>query len=362
MTGLFDLAVFAEHLQSLAMQLLGNVVTRGAALAGQAEELAQSFISFSRAAGARVLSLLRDSPLETIRGLIGSVNELAVRAANAAGHSAGRSLIESLEAPWKQDSKEGFLDILTTSREGETLLQPLGLASSKIERVKAYLLDTPWTKIGYEIGYAVGAVAVNIALFVSSSGIGNVIVNIGGQLGKLVPVLRSVAGAVQAAGRTITLIDEAISLATQAVLKLLAPLMAPLEQRLLRLRAFLRRLLGLSEEAGLAAAGVARQGCRPGRAWPGRARLLPRPRIYPGWPAPGLWLLGGKRSRDASRPLRCLYNAQPARRDRADRGGAPAASEPAPSEASGGVFKAGAELPLGWPRLTLEPTAYTPSR
>jgi hypothetical protein len=256
LTGLFDLAVFGEKLQQMATQLLGNVLKNGSALVEEAKALGRAFVSFGKQAIGK-LKALKDNPLETINALFKDLKAGAIKKANEAGHGAAISVIKSFESDFEKKRSESWRDILTKRKEGESYTQPLGLVNSLIERSKEKVLSTPWARIGYDIGHAVGAVAVNVVLLATTGGAGNAIAEIGTALVEIAPVLDRAAEAVVAIGKAIAAVEEGIAVIMQGVLKPLQTLLRELEPLFLRLRGFLRRLLGLAEDEAGALAGAA---------------------------------------------------------------------------------------------------------
>lgn len=256
LTGLFDLAVFGEKLQQIRMQLLAQVLKGGGALVEEAKALGVELLSFGKkAVGA--LKGLKGNPLETIDALFKDLSAAAIKKANEAGHGAAASIIKSFESDFEDKPAESWRDILTRRKEGEAYTQPLGLVNSVIERSKEKVLGTPWARMGYDIGYAVGAVAVNVVLLATTGGVGNAIAEIGTALGKIAPLLGRAAEAVVAIGKAIHAVEEAIALLIKGALKPLQALLRELEPLFLRLRGFLRRLLGLAEDEAGALAGAA---------------------------------------------------------------------------------------------------------
>ena len=255
LTGLFDLTVFAESMQNLASKLGGNLLKGGGALIGEATELVGQLREFGREAVGWVKGLSFDTIFKFLTELPAKAREQA----GAIGHGVAHKMIRSLEETFEEKKSESWTDILTKRKEGESYDKPLGLASAMWERGKEKLLSTPWAKIGHEVGYAVGAIVVNLLLLATTGGIGNAIAEVGTALGRIAPALSRVAEAIKAVGSGVAAVEHAIGLVFSKVLKPLEPLMAKLGPVLQKLRAFLRRLLGLAEEeAGAAAAAGAK--------------------------------------------------------------------------------------------------------
>jgi hypothetical protein len=278
LTGLFDLAVFAESMSALVGKLAGNVLKGGNALVAQATEIVGAIRQFASVAAGYVKGL----SFEAIFKFIVQLPAKAVEQAGQVGHSVARKMIHALEEKFEKKQDESWTDILTKRKEGESYSKPLGLASAIWERGKEKVLNTPWAKIGHDIGYAIGAIVVNILLLATTGGIGNAIAELGAALGRVAPALTRVAEAVKAIGSGIAAVEHAIGVVFSKVLKPLEPLMEKLGPLLEKLRAFLRRLLGLAEEEASAAVAAGAKALAPGEVGP----KAPKPAVNAPPPEP----------------------------------------------------------------------------
>jgi hypothetical protein len=257
LTGLFDLAVLGEKMRALIFQLGMSLRTRGGELVELAIGIKDELVTFGKNAAAAVRDLIKDLSfkdiLEAIAGMSGK-NNILVRKANELGHDAAQKVVTSFVESPASKPEESWKDIFTKRGEGETYAQPLSLASSIIERSKEKVFHSFSAKVGYDIGYALGFVAINIIMFAFTGGIGNLITEIGTWLGKIAPALTRLAEAIKVIGPAIAAVEEAMAVVMQGILKPLQPLLKKLEPVLLRLRTFLRKLFGVVEkEAGQAA-------------------------------------------------------------------------------------------------------------
>ena len=134
---------------------------------------------------------------------------------------------------------------------------PLAQVDAKIEKFKESLFSTPWSKVGYDMGYALGFAAVNILMLVFSGGVGNALTKLGSFLGELGGVLGSAGKLVTVLGRGIMFVEEAINAVMNVAMKPLQPLLRALEPHLQKLVVFLRKLLGVAEKEGAEALAAA---------------------------------------------------------------------------------------------------------
>jgi hypothetical protein len=252
LTSLFDITVFVENLNNMAYQLARNIYTNSSELVAEAQKLAMMIFELDLKLKEELTKL---NKLDTIIELLKFADEKVIQAAEKVGSNAAKSVVESLERIFEDKREESWYDILTTRKEGESITMPLSLVNSLIERSKSKIFSTPWSQIGYYIGYAIGAAAIGIVLFATTEGIGNAITAIGTALGRIAPVLGRAVEAIKIIGKAIAAVEDGIALVTKVVLKPLEPLLDLLGPLFFRLRAFLRKLLGLAdEEAGSTAA------------------------------------------------------------------------------------------------------------
>jgi hypothetical protein len=224
-TGLFDLAKLVVKLELLQSQILATAWTRREELAAEAGKIAGSMGELAMR-GRNAIEGLKKNPSETVKALgswFSSLEKDAVAAAESGGRKAG------------------------------------GLLMSQ--------LDKPLPELGESAGEIVGMVLINIVLLVFTEGIGNAIAQVAtklgefgaflGKFGKVAQMLGKLAGEVSellgTIGGWIAKAEAAFAKAAETVLKPLSPLLEEFGKLVSGLRSFLRKLLGVSEEAAGAA-------------------------------------------------------------------------------------------------------------
>jgi hypothetical protein len=224
-TGLFDLAKLGVQLIGMQAHIMQAAWSQREVLAQEAGTIAQNFSALGGKAK-KAISAFLDNPKETIKALskwLDAQGSMIEQRAEAAGHSIGQAVFSSLEKPW--------------------------------------------SAIGDTVGEVIGTVLVNLALFIFTEGIGNAIVQIASKLGELgsvlskmgkaaqlfATVIEEVSGLLGKAGAFIAQLEKALASVAETLLKPLQPVMEEFGQLLGSLRTFLRRLLGVSEEAATGA-------------------------------------------------------------------------------------------------------------
>ena len=144
LTGLFDLAVFAEKMNDIMAKIAANAITNASTLMSEADEVVASIKGFISSAR-RSLYSLRQNPLETIRALMSMANEKVIATARGAGQSAAQGVIKSVEDDFQDKPTESWSDIAFKRKEGEALGTPLGTVSSLWDRAKAKVLTASCT-------------------------------------------------------------------------------------------------------------------------------------------------------------------------------------------------------------------------
>jgi hypothetical protein len=128
------------------------------------------------------------------------------------------------------------------------------------------VLDTPWSKIGSKVGYAIGFVVIQAVLIAFTSGIGNAIEEVGVALGKvgnalnkvskgIGSVVTKVADFVKVLGEGITVIENGIMKVLEKLIEKVpfaSSLLKPVGKLFEKLRNFLRKLFGVAEKEGVA--------------------------------------------------------------------------------------------------------------
>jgi hypothetical protein len=263
-TDIFGLVALGEQLHLIVVNLSRNAWEKSNELMAEANQIGAQIAGLTNQLLVQFAEL-RKNPLE-IFALLDALDS----AAEGAGREAAKKAADYFRG--KDEDFKGELvhqervkdALLTTTSE-----EKAGVASflaSKFTRVRKAVFKTPWQKIGYNTGYAVGAVAINIFLLAATDGIGNLIVEISSGLGKIAPLLSGVEKALVGVGTRIAEVENGIALVLSTLLKPLSkatkwlePVIKPLTELMERLGGFVRKLLGLPEKAAtkaLAQAGV----------------------------------------------------------------------------------------------------------
>jgi hypothetical protein len=224
-TGLFDLAVLAAKLTALPGQILETAWTRRSELAAEAGNIGSSLGQLS-ARARDAIKAFKQSPLQTVKALepwFSSLQDNAIATAESGGHQAGAALM---------------------AQAGK-----------------------PLPELGETAGEIIGTVLINIVLLVFTEGIGNAITQVASKLGEFASFLGKFGKAAQMLGKIAAEVGEllgtiggwiskaeaALAKVAETVLKPIAPLMEELGKLMSGLRSFLRKLLGVSEEAAVGA-------------------------------------------------------------------------------------------------------------
>jgi hypothetical protein len=248
LTGLFDMLVFADRLRVLVNHMVADAANRFAELINAGRELVEA-VGGIAAKVKEELSKLIAHPIDMIVSLVTDQGPSKLEAAaNKAGHQAVIAMAGAVS--------KRFAPAVPTQGEAKEEA-PLAQVDAKIEKLKESLFSTPWSKVGYDIGYAVGFAAVNILMLVFSGGVGNALTKLGSILGELGGVLGSAGRLVAVLGRGITFVEEAINAVMNVAMKPLQPLLRALEPHFQKLVTFLKKLLGLAEKESAEAAAVA---------------------------------------------------------------------------------------------------------
>ena len=252
-TDLLGLGALAEQLPAIAANLGKRAWNQAAALAAEAREIAASVAEFDRVARTKIAELLKD-PAELYL-LLSTMGPRAVAAAGEAGRTAASQVVglfSGKDEPAEKTDASAAQALTTTTEEERSGV--FSFLTSKATRLRKVWFSTPWSKLGYEVGHAIGAIISNLLLLIFSEGIGNAIAKIGAWLGEVAPFLARGAKALVSLGRAVESIEKAIALLLSKGVKLIKPLeaiIAPLFRMMERLQGFLRRLFGVAEyEAG----------------------------------------------------------------------------------------------------------------
>ena len=240
--------VFADRLRVMVNHMVADAANRFAGLLDTGRELVEALGGLASKVKGE-LSKIVAHPVDLIVSLLADQGPSKLEAAgNKAGHDAVTAMANAVSkrfapaAPTHAETKEEA---------------PLAQVDAKIEKFKESLFSTPWSKVGYDMGYALGFAAVNILMLVFSGGVGNALTKLGSFLGELGGVLGSAGKLVTVLGRGIMFVEEAINAVMNVAMKPLQPLLRALEPHLQKLVVFLRKLLGVAEKEGAEALAAA---------------------------------------------------------------------------------------------------------
>ncbi|MFF5499158.1 DNA/RNA non-specific endonuclease [Streptomyces aquilus] len=234
-TDLFGIVVLAEELNKMAEDLGRAAWEHPEELIAKARALGNDFRTFLKDTGKNfsVLELIKHAvelPDTVMRGLEVKAGEI--------GSHAAHSVI--LHFSGKEEEQP--------ARPAEP---PAGYAG-RLERwaveTRKKLTNTQWSRIGYNIGYDVGAVVSNTLLFVFSYGAGEAVAAIGAELGKLGGLLARVGNVAEKVGAGIKVIEDVIAALLSKPMQWLEPVLKPFFELLERLKTFLGELLGFVDK------------------------------------------------------------------------------------------------------------------
>jgi hypothetical protein len=224
-TGLWDMAKLVGKLVLLGAQIGATAWARREELATDAASLGDNLGALSKRARDAMSAFLQN-PMQTVKALapwFSSLQNDAVSAAETGGHKAGAALMEQM--------------------------------------------GKPLPELGETAGEIIGTLLINIVLLVFTEGIGNAITQVASKLGELGTFLGKFGKAAEMLGKIVAEVGEllgtvggwiskaeaALAKVAETVLKPIAPLMEELGKLMSGLRSFLRKLLGVSEEAAASA-------------------------------------------------------------------------------------------------------------
>ncbi|WP_406253877.1 DNA/RNA non-specific endonuclease [Streptomyces chartreusis] len=230
-TDLFGIVVLAEQLNKMAEDLGRAVWEHPEEMKAKALALAAGFRDFLAGAGKNL------SPVELLKHL-GQVSETLETKAGEAGSRAAHSVV--LHFSGKEEEQPAG-----------PAAPPAGYAG-RLEQwateTRKKLTNTQWSRLGYNIGYDVGAIVSNTLLFVFSFGAGEAVAAIGAELGKLGGLLARAGNVVKQVGAGITVIEDLIAALMSKPMKWLEPVLKPFFELLERLKTFLRELAGFVDK------------------------------------------------------------------------------------------------------------------
>jgi Domain of unknown function (DUF4157) len=219
-TGLFDMAMLAGKLDLLASQILDTAWKRRDELLADASQIGKDLAGLGADARDAIANFLKN-PVQTVKALgpwLSSLGDEAISKAEEGGHMAGNALMKQAGKP----------------------LPELGETAGEIE----------------------GTVLINIVLVVFTDGIGNAISQVATKLGEFASFLGKFGKAAAMAGKIVAELGEllgtvggwiskaeaAMAKVAETVLKPIKPVLEKLGNVFKGLDAFLRKLLGISEE------------------------------------------------------------------------------------------------------------------
>jgi hypothetical protein len=243
-TDLFNLMVFAEQMSSLGREMAANAFANRKGLASEAGELGLAFLKLPE----KAIESLRKVGVMEIMELMNARRGFTVQFAENTGRSFGKSLADSLNAAWNEPLE---VEVIAKKRGlWHAVTHPLGTISSKIESLKKWMISSPWSQVGEQMGFAIGNVLILIIALMFTGGLGNLISGLSKALRGLSPALKSVAGLIEAAGKAITFADSVLDALMSPAFKLIEPVLKELIPPFRRLQNFLKKLFRSSDEIG----------------------------------------------------------------------------------------------------------------
>ena len=262
-TDLFRLGVLMEKLkglgEQLALQILIKIFTNHSALAADLAKVTGKVGEIKDQLAAAWINA-KNNPVETIVGILDAqehLGDFAREQAHDLGRAGASALVASFTSPFEPKKEQA-------PEAAPSLATPLALVESKVESLEAAVIDTPWAQVGNKLGYAVGFIAVQLALFIFTEGIGNAIEQVaawvskvGAAVGKLasgvglaIEKMAEVAGAV---GKAIAAVEHVVGAllgkALKPLDKIFGGMFASLGDMMFALRQFLQDLFGVSKKA-----------------------------------------------------------------------------------------------------------------
>jgi hypothetical protein len=211
-TDLFGIPAFLDAAGDFMTDLEMRIGRNAVELLDEGSALRTKFRALKKEAAKALRDILKELAKDPnqIYTLIDKAGDKAVQMAGSAGHGAAREVIGAFEAPWEEEKDEdpGWGSVLPKNMV-KAVVNPAWEATATLsraweygtERAKKKIFSTPWSKVGYAIGHALGALVANILLLIFTEGIGDAIAAIGKGLGEIAPALRA-AGSVRSARRS----------------------------------------------------------------------------------------------------------------------------------------------------------------
>jgi hypothetical protein len=281
-TDLFGIPAFMDSASDFVQNVEKKIAEQAVDLANEGSEIRTKLRTLkteSISAAKDIFQDLAKDPKQIfalIDQATGTASGMAVNMANSMGHSTAAAIIHLFESPWEEEKEEdpGWSSVLPKDPLSiSTMLNPGWAAAATTsraweygtERLKGKIFTTPWSKVGYAIGHAMGALLANLLLLVFTDGIGDAIAALGKGLSEIAPALRAletvavkIAEALKLIGGAIKTVEEGIAAVAKTILKPLEKVLKPLEELLGSLTLWLRKCLGVVEKdpEALAEAGV----------------------------------------------------------------------------------------------------------
>jgi hypothetical protein len=256
-TDLWGLVEFGESAQKMFNDLLASAFNN----AGNFDKELHELIAEAGNLYKYLVDLWDDVKNNKVRTLVALLNapqalsQKAVDLAYDLGKRAGTAIVDGLEDPWRAPKEEAAPDPLQL---------PAAYVSYMAKKGEDWLIDTPWAKVGFKVGYGIGWVAIQVILLVFTEGIGDAITQVSEALSKAAAFVGKFS---KAAGKVATEIAEflewigkgasaAEKLFGEAIEKIaeklpfLKKILGPLGKFFEKLQKFLRKLFGVVEKDG----------------------------------------------------------------------------------------------------------------
>jgi len=294
-TDLFGLIVLGESVTNIVKDALVNL------LIGPGD-FGKELADLEAAAGRLTVKIgefaddVRQHPLKYLEAAVNAPDALdkkMLELANGLGESAAEWIVDSIDAPFT--GKE------TAEKKPDPIRSPAAYIEYLAKVGESKVIDTPWSKFGLKIGYAVGFVAVQVLLLVFTSGIGNGVLKVAGLLGDVAnwlgklgrigkaagAVVSEVAELAASVGKAIEFLEKGAAKAIEAAAKrlpILEKLLGPVGELFEKLQKFLQKLFGVADRDSAA---VVRAVTGASEKATPLARELHPPPIDPHVPPPG---------------------------------------------------------------------------
>jgi len=256
-TDLWGLVVFGEGMKNVMEDLLVSAFNRGGNFDQELKDLMKEVDNLYKKLG-DFWEDVKANKLKTIAAILSAPQALEDRATDLAydlGKKAGTSIVDGLEDPWRPKKEE---------KEPDPLRSPAAYVDYMAKKGQDYVIDTPWAKVGFGVGYGIGWVAIQVILIVFTEGIGNAIEEVAQALskaGKVLGEFSKLAGAavgkiaefLEWIGKGATAAEKLFGKAIEKIvekLPFLGKILEPISAFFEKLQKFLRKLFGVVEKDG----------------------------------------------------------------------------------------------------------------